>query len=73
MRYHKQLIKDELSIIQARATSNAEHVAERERLLADRERRHAEKARLEIDRITAQTAEMKEAAETLSKRKLIKF
>jgi hypothetical protein len=67
MKYHKELVKSELSILQARAASNAVEAAIQERLVADKERRYAHETRLKIERMGIQTEEIKENVERSSR------
>jgi hypothetical protein len=59
LRRHQQLVKDELSILQAKAANDAEVAAQQERYLAARERRMAETERQKITEILQQTEDIK--------------
>jgi hypothetical protein len=63
MKYYKEIIGDELSIAQALAASKSEEAAAQERLVAEKERCHAEKIRLEINALSGQTKQLLEADE----------
>lgn len=67
MKYYKEIIGDELSIAKALAASQSEEAATQERLVAKKERCHAEKARLEINALSSQTTQLLEAEEKRNK------
>jgi hypothetical protein len=61
MQYNREVIRDELSILQAKASQKAEDASKQERALAEKERNHAEQARLQIDRLSFEAEGLKEA------------
>ena len=63
MKYYKEIIGDELSIAQALAASKSEEAAAQERLVAEKERCHTEKTRLEINALSGRTKQLLEADE----------
>jgi len=67
MQFRKEIIGDELKIVQAQASNRAEEAAAQERILADRERQSADKSRIEIERISGLTEQMKESLENHAK------